>query len=452
MSKRIKSKSKFSRNLPVLNINAAGIDIGSTEHYVAVPEGRDEQTVRSFKAFTADLYELSKWLIDCGIDTVVMESTGVYWLPVFEILESNGFEVLLVNASHVKNVPGRKSDVSDCQWLQQLHTYGLLRGSFHPDAKTRELRTYLRQRDMLVKYCSSHIQHIQKVLILMNIQLHNVISDITGYSGMRIIRAIIQGERNPDILVQYCDKRLKNPPSVIKKSLEGNYSSESLFVLQQAVELYDYYQKQISECEQQIKALIQSFESKRENDEASQSNLSNRIHKKQKKVDESIQREIIRITNVDLTQVDGLNTTNVLTLISEVGLDMSKWKTEKHFTSWLGLAPNNKISGGKILSRNTKKTKNRAGNVLRLAASTLARSDSYLGGVYRRYRSILGPAKANVAVARKIAVIFYNMLKYGNEYHDYGCEYYEKKIAERNLKYLKIKARHLGFDLVPCSA
>jgi transposase len=448
MSKEIKSKSKISHILPALNFNAAGIDVGSREHYVAVPEGRDEQTVRSFETFTADLIKLAEWLKECDIDTVVMESTGVYWLPLFDILEERGFEVLLVNAGHVKNVPGRKSDVSDCQWLQQLHTYGLLRGSFHPDAKIRELRTYLRQRDMLVSYCSSHIQHIQKVLTLMNVQLHNVISDITGLSGMRIIRAIIQGEKNPDTLVEYCDRRLKNPVSVIKKSLEGNYNSENLFILKQTVDLFDYYQKQISECEQKIKEIIQSFESK-DSSGTDRSEDENRTHKKYKKIDKSIQNELKRITSVDLTQIDGLNTTNLLTLISEVGLDMTKWKTEKHFTSWLGLAPNNKISGGKVLSRKTKKTKNRAGNVFRLAASTLSRSESYLGGAYRRYRSLLGPGKANVAVARKIAVIFYNTLKNGQEYYDYGCEYYEKKTSERSIKYLKLKARHLGFDLVP---
>lgn len=452
MSKDQKSKQNFSKNIPVLHPNAAGIDIGSTQHYVAVPIDRDEHPVQSFNTFTADLHELTNWLKKCEIETVVMESTGVYWLPLFEILEARGFEVFLVNAYHAKNVPGRKTDVSDCQWLQQLHTYGLLRGSFQPAAQIRELRTYLRQRDMLVKYCSSHILHIQKNLTAMNIQLHNVISDITGQSGMKIIRAIIDGERNPDVLVEYCDKRLKNPPSVIKKSLEGNYASDNLFALQQAVELYDYYQKKIVECDVLIQALLQNFDDK-EGKMLNKSNDEPSVPAKKKKInDPKMQNEITRITGVDLTQIDGLNTSSVITLISEVGLDMSKWKTEKHFTSWLGLAPNNKISGGKVLSKNTKKTKNRAGNVFRLAANSISRSDCYLGGAYRRYRSLLGPGKANVAVARKIAVIFYNMLKHGQEYFDLGCEYYEKKIAERNYKYLKVRAKHLGFDIVPISA
>lgn len=454
MNNDAKSKEKILKGMPLMNVNAAGIDIGSTQHYVAVPEGRDEHAVRSFQTFTADLYELANWLKKCNIETVAMESTGVYWLPLFNILEARGFEVLLVNAYHAKNVPGRKTDVSDCQWLQQLHTFGLLRGSFHPDARIKKLRTYLRQRDMLVRYCSSHIQHIQKVLTLMNIQLHNVISDITGQSGMRIIRAIIQGEKNPDILVLNCDKRLKNPPSVIKKSLEGNYTADNLFVLQQSVELYDYYQKQIIECDAQIQTLIECFESKEKRKESNKiDNIKKSTRTKNKQINNTkAQSEIIRITGIDLTQIDGLNTSSVLTLISEVGMDMSKWKSEKHFTSWLGLAPNNKISGGKVLSKNTKKIKNRAGNIFRLAANTISRGDSYLSGVYRRFRSRLGPGKANVATARKIAIIFYNMLKFGQDYYDYGCDYYEKKIAEKNYKYLKLKAKNLGFELVPIPA
>lgn len=450
----VKSKQKFSKKMHLIHLNAAGIDIGSKEHYVAVPEDRDKQSVRSFKTFTADLYELANWLKKCDIESVVMESTGVYWLPLFQILESKGFKVLLVNAYYAKNVPGRKTDVSDCQWLQQLHTYGLLQGSFHPDASVRALRTYLRQRDMLVRYNSSHIQQMQKILTLMNIQLHNVISDITGKSGMRIIRGIIQGEQDPEVLVLNCDKRLKNPISVIKKSLEGNYTTENLFLLKQTVELYDYYNKQISECDRQIKKSLASFDSKERieiSDEKNEKVKNNNV--KHKKIDDSIvQSEIIRIAGVDLTQIDGLSTSSVLTLISEVGLDMSKWKTEKHFTSWLGLAPNNKISGGKVLSKNTKKTKSRAGNVFRLAASSIARGESYLGGVYRRFRTRLGPGKANVATARKIAIIFYNMLKNGQNYYDYGCDYFEKKVAERNYKYLKRKAKHMGMELVPISA
>lgn len=442
-----RSKRKFSKILPKLNLDAAGIDIGSEEHYVAVPEGRDEHSVRSFGAFTSDLYDLANWLKECEIDTVVMESTGVYWVPIFQILESKGFEVLLVNAHHVKNVPGRKSDVSDCQWLQQLHTYGLLRGSFQPESNIRELRTYLRQRDTLVKCTSSHIQRIQKSLTLMNVKLHNVISDITGKSGMNIIRAIVRGEREPDKLIQYCDKRLKNSKEVIKKSLVGNYTEDNIFTLKQSLELYDFYQRKIEECETQIHELLKSFEGKEVKD-----TLDNKQEQKRKKkqltMNPDINNQLVRVAGVDLMQIDGLNSVSVLTLISETGLDTSKWKSEKNFTSWLGLSPNNKITGGKIISSKTKKVKSRANNVFRLAAQSLLRNKSYLGGFYRKQRYRLGTEKAIVATARKIAVIYYNMLKYGQSYYDYGCEYYEQKYRERNIKYLRRKAKELGLELV----
>lgn len=449
MKSNNKSKQKNNRssikNLPPLNLNAAGIDIGSREHFVAIPEGRDENSVRSFKSFTSDLHDLSNWLTICGIETVVMESTGVYWIPLFQILESKGFEVLLVNAHHVKNVPGRKTDVKDCQWLQQLHTFGLLRGSFHPDAQIKKLRTYLRQKDNLVRYTSSHIQHIQKSLTLMNVLIHNVISDITGKSGMRIIRAIIRGERNPDDLVKYCDKRLKNPINIIKKSLEGNYSDDNIFTLKQSVELFDFYNKKIFECDSKICSLLDDFEGKEKNNEISEQNQ--KVKKKQR-TDPEIQRQLIRITSVDLTQITGLNTTSLLTIISETGLDAGKWKTEKHFTSWLGLAPNNKISGGKILSSKSRKVKSRASNAFRMAAQSTGCSKSYLGAFYRKQRYRLGPAKANVATARKIAVIYYNMLKNGTEFYDYGADYFETKYKAKSLKLLKSKAKKLGYEIV----
>ncbi len=446
MSKRSKSKRHFPKKLPVLNLNAAGIDIGSEEHYVAVPEGRDINTVRSFGAFTSDLYALSKWLNECEIDTVVMESTGVYWVPLFEILESEGFEVLLVNAQHAKNVPGRKSDVKDSQWLQQLHTYGLLRGSFQPDNKIRELRTYIRQKDNLIKYASSHILHIQKSLTLMNLKLHNVISDITGKSGMNIIRAIVEGERNPAELVKHCDKRLKSPVEIIKKSLVGNYTEDNIFTLKQAIELYDYYQEKIEECDTHIYKRIKDFES--QGDVSQNTIKQQQVKKKQIKINKMTQHEITRLTGVDLARIHGLSTSSILTLISETGLDMSKWKSEKHFTNWLGLSSNNKITGGKVISSSSKKVKNRANDVLRLSAQSLSNSQCYLGGFYRKLRYRKGPKIATMATARKIAVIYYNMLKNGTEYYDYGCEYFEKKSRENNIRYLKSKARELGFDII----
>lgn len=333
-------KAKASdEDILVINKNAAGIDIGSKEHYVAVPADRSDKPVKSFQTFTSDLHALANWLKECKIDTVAMESTGVYWIPIFQILEAKGFKVCLVNARHVKNVPGRKSDVSDCQWLQRLHSYGLLAASFQPDAMTRELRAYLRQRDGLVRYTTAHIQHMQKSMTQMNLQLHNVISDITGKSGMAIIRAIINGERNPDELVKLCGNGLRSPVSVIRKSLEGNYLDEHIFTLKQAVELYDFYQKQILECENRITELLAKFPDQEIKDK-SEVPPSQKKKNKQNKINPAIREHLTRTTGIDLTEVNGFNTLTVVTIISEVGHDMSKWKTEKHFTSWLGLSPN----------------------------------------------------------------------------------------------------------------
>ena len=445
----MKAESKASNSdLPLVNKNAAGIDIGSREHYVAVPSDRSEKSVRSFQTFTSDLYSLANWLKECKIDTVAMESTGVYWIPVFQILEEKGFKVYLVNAKHVKNVPGRKSDVSDCQWIQRLHSFGLLSASFQPDALTRELRTYLRQRDGLVRYTTAHIQHMQKSLTQMNIQLHNVISDITGESGMAIIRAIIRGERNPDELVKLCKRGLKNSPDVIKKSLEGNYLDEHIFTLTQAVELYDFYQKQILECENKITELLSKFPDQEIKDrKVDDTPLKQK--KKKNKISPEIREHLKRLTGIDLTQIDGFNTLTAVTIISEVGLDMSKWKTEKHFTSWLGLAPNNSISGGKILKSGTKKIKSRASRALRQAAQTLIRSQSYLGAYHRKMRYKLGSGKANVATARKLAILFYNLLKNGTEFKDLGIDYFETKFRERNIANLTKRALDLGFTIVP---
>lgn len=437
------SKSKsISEDLPKINLNAAGIDIGSTEHYVAVPPGRDKESVRAFGSFTSDLHSIANWLKECKIETVAMESTGVYWLPLFQILESRGFEVLLVNAQHVKNVPGRKTDVQDCQWLQRLHTYGLLNASFQPDDRIRMLRTYLRQRDTLIRSASSHIQRMQKALTLMNIKLHNVISDITGKSGMNILRAISDGERNPDNLVKLCDKGLKASEEVIRKSLEGQYTEDNIFALKQEIELYDFYQLKQEECNNKISDLLKTMESK------SGSSDAPKLGKKKPKADTGLQKEIARLAGVDLTQIDGINTTTLSTLVAETGVDMSKWKTAKHFTSWLGLSPNNKISGGKILSSASKKIKSRANNAFRLAAFGLSRSETYLGAAYRRLKSRIGPAKATTAIARKIAVIYYSMIKYGQSYQDLGGQYYEKCHAQRTRKNLEKRAREFGLTLV----
>lgn len=441
-------KQKF-KSLSALNLNAAGIDIGSKEIYVAVPEDRDENSVRSFTTFTEDLHNLANWLKNCGIDTVAMESTGVYWIPLFQLLKSEGFEVFLVNARHVKNVPGRKSDVIDCQWLQQLHTYGLLSPSFQPDNEIRELRTYTRYVNGLKKNLTKHIQQMQKQLSLMNIQLHNVISDITGKSGLSIIRAIIEGERNPDEFVKYCDVRLKNPISMIKKSLVGNYTEDNIFALKQSLDFYEFYEKKINECEQKIEKILESLpDSDKKPGVEKNSIQDNNLVKNEKKIkNHKLHNELFKTCGVDLTQIDGLNISSVLTLLAETGLDMSKWETEKHFTSWLGLSSSNKITGGKIISSKTKKVKSRANHAFRMAAFSLSRRDSFLGANYRKLKYKVGASKATVAIARKIAIIYYSMLKKGDPFYDYGSNYYEEKYRESQIKHLKAKAKRLGLEV-----
>jgi transposase len=439
---------KLPAELARVNLNAAGIDIGSASHFVAVPEGRDEATVREFKTFTADLNALAAWLKKCRIDTVVMESTGVYWIPLFEILEDKGFEVRLVNPKHLKNVPGRKSDVLDCQWLQQLHTFGLLSGSFRPTEKICELRAYTRQRDGLVKLASSHIHSMQKALGMMNIQLHNVLSDITGETGFRIIRAIVAGERDVKKLAQFRDRRCRSSLETIEKSLEGNYKAEHMFKLRQELCLYDKLQEMLAECDQTIEVCLQSFEEKVD---ISAKPLAP-VEKKKRRKNElyfDAREYLYKMIGVDVTRIDGLDSYSVLKLIGEAGLDMGRWPTAHHFASWLGLAPGTKISGGKCLSGKTKPTASRAAEIFRIAAFTLSHNQSALGAFLRRMKMRLGSPKAITATAHKIAVIFYTMIKDGKEYEDTGAKYYEEKYHERALRGLQVKAQKMGFSLVP---
>jgi transposase len=460
MPNRKKSKSKktakrrknpgLPASLECVNLNAAGIDIGSSEHWVAVGEDRDEQPVRKFEAFTADLYRLADWLKECGIDTVVMESTGVYWIPLFQILEERGFEVKLVNAKHVKNVSGRKSDILDCQWLQQLHTFGLLSGSFRPEDDICILRSYLRHRDNLVRQCSSAVQHIQKALTQMNILLYKVISDIVGLTGMRIIRAILEGERDGKKLAQMKDYRVKSSANTISKSLQGDYREEHLFVLKQSVELYDFYHKQLDELDLKITAQIGSFEPKVDIELKPMPELK-KGRKKPKENSPKVdwRSAIYKMAGVDLTQIPGIDTLTTQILISEIGVDMSLWKSEKHFASWLGLSPNNRISGGKILSSRTRKSVNRAAQALRMAASTLNKSKTALGAFFRRKRAQHGSAKAITATAHKLAKIVYQMLKTGKEFLELGEQYYEQKYKQRVIKSLQKRAKSLGLAVVP---
>ncbi|MDE5060654.1 MULTISPECIES: IS110 family RNA-guided transposase [Wolbachia] len=431
--------------LEVMNPDAAGIDVGSAVHYVCIPERRDEQRVQKFGCFTEDLHNLARWLKKCKVTTVAMESTGVYWIPLFQILESYGFEVKLVNARHVKNVPGRKSDVQDCQWLQQLHSYGLLQGSFRPDSQICVLRSYVRQRKNLTESASTHVLRMQKALIQMNIQLHRVIRDITGVTGMKIIKAIIKGERDSGKLAQFRDARIKNDQSTIAKALAGDYREEHVFTLKQEFELYNIYQEKIAECDRNIEVYYKTFETK--SNESKQLSKEKNKHRKSKP-DFALHEELHRITGMDFTKVPGLDILSIQTIISETGINHNKWSTEKHFSSWLGLSPANKITGEKVFSTRTRKVINRAANAFRMAANSVGNSKSSLGAYYRRLKKRLGAPKAITATARKIACIFYSMLKYGQEYVEKGMEYYETRYKERAVKNLIKKAREFGYTLV----
>ena len=451
-AKRGKREQKL---LERVHLNAAGIDIGSGSHWVAVPEDRDEQPVREFRSFTHELIELADWLEACGIETVAMESTGVYWIPLYEILEQRGIEVLLVNARHVKNVPGRKSDVSDCQWIQQLHTFGLLRGSFRPDAEITAIRTLVRHRDKLVEEAAASIQRMQKALTLMNLQLHKVISDVSGLTGMSILRDIVAGQTDPRLLARHRDPRCKASEEEIAASLTGHYRDEHLFVLRQELEAYDFYQEKIHCCDKQIEARIHALEVQCE-PPARELPAPRRPSHKRKLQDNSpsfeIRTPLFKLSGgVDLTELPGIGPYGALKLISEIGLDMHCWPTENHFTSWLTLAPNNKISGGKLLGSCTQPSANRAAKILRIAAMNLGRSDHALGAFYRRLAARTEKPKAITATARKLAILVYRMLKYKMPYHETSAAEYNQRQHTRILRGLRKRAKTLGFELVDAS-
>lgn len=445
-----------SSSLPVLFPDTAGIDIGSKSHFVAVPSERDCNPVREFSTFTADLHKMVKWLKECNIKTIIMESTGVYWIPTFELLESNGFDVKLVNARHVKNVSAHKTDVLDCQWLQQLGTFGLIKSAFRPADAILPLRAYLRQRDMLIKSAATHILHMQKALTQMNLHLHNVISDITGTTGMAIIRSIIAGITDPKVLASLRHERCHNPEEVIEASLVGNYRQEHLFSLKQALELYDYYMQKIAECDHQIEQAAKKQETSC-NPEKLNLLKKNSLTKKLKKPKKheypfDLTSELIRITGVDLTKIPSIGASTALTIVSEIGLDMSRWRSAKSFASWLGLCPGNKVSGGKKLSGKTKPCTNRVAIALRNAANTLYRSECAFGAFLRRMKARLGSPKAITALAHKLAKLIYIMLKYGHEYIEKGVEFYEEMYRKRREVSLRKKAKEMGYDLVPKTA
>jgi transposase len=431
--------------------HAAGIDCGATQHFVAVPPDRDPQPVRAFGTFTADLHALADWLEQCGIDTVAMESTGVYWIPLFEILEARGFKAYLVEPGKIKNAPGRKTDVVDCQWIQQLHSCGLLTASFRPADDICMLRSYMRQRDMLVRYAAQHVQHMQKALTEMNVQLHHVIDDLLSATGTRIIEAILEGERDATTLAAMRDERCKHDETTIARALEGNWRDDHLFALKQAYDLYQVYHGQLAEVDARVEAYLHRFEDKSTGQTRPERRRERRRTRKRNEPTFDMDDLLYRMTGVDLTAIDGIGGHLALSLISEIGIDMSPWKSDKHFASWLCLAPGNHKSGGKQTRRKsaTRPSSNRAAQDFRMAAFAVSRSDSALGAFYRRLRARMGSPKAITATAHKIAKIVYNMLKYGTAYVDRGVQYYEDQYRHRVVKNLHRRAEQLGFTLQP---
>ena len=452
-----RQRSKETRSeLTITNPDAAGIDVGARTHYVAVPVGRAEVSVRSFGSYTAQLDELMKWLKDCAITTVAMESTGVYWVSLYQKLEEAGFEVLLVDAHQAKHVPGRKSDVQDCQWLQQLHSYGLLRAAFRPEDSICRLRTFKRHRKSLVGYAGMWIQHIQKALDEMNLHLHHVLSDISGQSGLAILDAILAGERDSAKLASLADHRVKKSQAQIEAALTGDYRPELLFVLNQALQNYRQIQQQIAQCDLGIEKQLAQIADCPNPSQAAEPRppLSDSTSAKPRKTEPkdalevSLAGHLKRILGVDLTAIPGLNVLAVLTLLSEIGTNMAKWRNEKAFVSWLGLSPNNKISGQRVLSSRTRKVVNRAATILRLAAMVLGHSNTPLGSFYRRKRAQLGAPKAITATARKLGCLIYRLIKNGQGYQETDVHIYELKFKDQILNSLRKRANSFGFDLV----
>ena len=436
-------------SLEVVHPHAAGIDIGNESHYVAVPPTRDSQPVRHFGCTTVELKALAEWLKQCGIRTVAMQSTGVYWIAVYDILETAGLDVYLVNARDTKNLPGRKSDVQESQWLMKLHTYGLLRNSFRPSQEIRTMRTYWRQRNDLIRAAVSHIQRIQKALTQMNIQLGNVLSDVSGVTGQAILKAILAGERDPHELAALRDPRVKASEEQIARYLEGNWQEDLLFVLKQEQEAYEFCQQQMAECDRQLQQYLQQREDRSQGASLPQEMRKGRlVRKKGNKPMFALRPELFRITGTDLTQVDGIDVVTAATILSEAGWDMSKWEDEHHFVSWLRLCPDNRISGNKVLGKGRLPTNNRASIALRMAASTLRLSNTYLGAQFRRFRTKLGAPVAIKAMAAKLARLVYRMLRYGMKYVDQGAKIYEAQHRQRQIGQLKWNAAKLGFRVI----
>jgi len=437
--------------LPVLHLHAAGIDIGAREIYVAVPPGTCADNVRSFPTFTEDLHVLRDWLQECGVTTVAMESTGVYWIPLFQILEGAGIEVCLVNARHCKNLPGRKTDVQDCQWLQHLHCVGLLRGSFRPADQVCAVRTILRHRDALVRGAGRCVSHLHKALTQMNVQLHHVISDLTGVTGQAILQALLAGERDPQKLAALKDHRIKASRDIIAKSLRGDWRVEHLFTLKQTHALWQQHQTLIGECDEQIAALLNAFDARVAVTTAPLP-AARTSHKKPQRNEPQFaaREECYRVLGVDLTAVPGFQTPTVLVLLCELGPEFAeKFPTAKHFGSWLGLCPDNRITGGKIYSVRTRDVKSRVAEALRLAAQSLHRAQNYFGDLYRRWRARLGSPKAITAMAHKLARVLWHLLKYQQPFNPGVFAKEEEKMKRKKLARLEAMATTLNYRLVP---
>ncbi len=437
-------KEKKSKAFPIIYPNAAGIDISSKEHYVAVNPDSTDNPIRAFGSFTEDLHAIANWLKECNVDTVAMEATGIYWISLFLVLEESGFDVVLVTAKHVKNVRGKKTDVSDADWIRQLHSCGLLSASFQPDIFTRKLRSYMRHRKNLVQMSATHINMMQKAFEQMNIKLQHVITDITGKSGQAIIKAIIDGERDPKKLYSYCDTRIRQDKKAdIIKSLNGVWKEEHVFELEQSYSLFNFYHEKIKECDKKIeehlreKTGVDTFEDVKPKAKSNKNNLNFNA------------KDLLQeLTGTDLSEIFGITESNAIEIISEVGLDMGKWPTVKHFTSWLNLAPNNKISGGKILSSRIPKKKNQAGQIFKMAAYAVQRSKHWLASFYHRIKAKKGAPKAIVATARKIAAIFYKLVKEKIRFNPIPIEQYMNGFKEQQIKKIQRQAQKLGLQVV----
>ena len=439
------------RGMSRINPHAAGVDIGAIEIVACVPGTENTQIVKAFGNYTVDLQALAQWMKGYHIKTVAMESTGVYWIPLFEELERQGFECLLISSRSLRRVAGRKSDISDAQWIQTLHTYGLLAGSFRPQGDLVALRTLLRHRSQLVEHRAPHIQHMQKALLQMNVQLSQAVTDITGMTGQKIIRAILAGERDPKRLAALREPGCKKSAEEIGKALTGTWREEHLFVLKQSVLLYDFYTEQIRTCDEEIERLYGLTRPAWEAGEVEplSTRKKNSHSKNLPQHPEEIRQHLKRISGVDLSVVDGFGVSLAQTVIMEVGTDMTKFPDEKHFCSWLGLAPKHEVSGGKVLKNHTLKTKNRAGQAFRMAAQSVKQAECVFGVFYRRLRARLGPSQATVATAHAIARVVYRMLKYQVEYEQLNLNEYQRQYEAQQIKYIKKKAAKFGFQLVP---